>query len=110
MNGAANTPDSASIPAGVYTVPALASLGLTEEQASGAAIKYTVKANDLSGWRASQTHAETVVYSKVLVETGSDRIAGAHVVGHGAEEIIHRFAFAVQHGLTTGDPSDTVHA
>ncbi len=110
VNGTIRTPDYSHIPAAVHTVPALAVVGLSEEEATARGLKFSVKANDLKGWRSSMTHAETAAYSKVLIEDGSDRILGAHLVGHGGEEIIHLFAFAMQHGLTAPQLSDTVFA
>ena len=109
VNGADVTPGYAAVPANVYTVPALASVGLTEEEAAAQGLAFTAKTNDMTGWRSSATHAETVAYSKVLVEDGTDRILGAHLVGHGGEEIIHLFAFASAHGVTAGALADTVY-
>ena len=63
----------------------------------------------MAGWRSSMTHAETVAWSKVLVEDGTGRVIGAHIVGHGAEEIIHLFAMAIRHGLGASDLGDAVY-
>jgi glutathione reductase (NADPH) len=110
LNGDTEVPDYRPIPSAVYTVPALASVGPSEAEARDQGLAFTVKANDLRDWRSSRTHAESVAYSKVLVENGSDRILGAHMVGHGAEESIHVFALAIKHGLTTSDLAETVTA
>jgi glutathione reductase (NADPH) len=110
LNGDTEVPDYRAIPSAVYTIPALASVGLSEAEARERNLDFTVKANDLRDWRSSRTHAESVAYSKVLIETGSDRVLGAQMVGHGAEESIHVFALAIKHGLTTGDLAETVTA
>ena len=110
VDGGDRAPDYSHIPSNVYTVPALATVGLTEAEATEQGLKFAVKANDLAGFRSSKTHAETVAYSKVLIEEGSDRILGTHMVGHGAEEVIHLFAFAIKHGVTAGGLADTVYA
>ena len=110
VEGTETAPDYASIPAAVYTVPALATVGLTEAEAREQGLAFTVKANDLEDWRSSRTYAETVAYSKVLIEEGSGRILGAHLVGHGAEEIIHLFAMAMKHGLGVQALTDSVYA
>jgi glutathione reductase (NADPH) len=39
----------------------------------------------------------------VLIEEGSDRILGAHLLGPGADETINLFAVAVRLGLRAGD-------
>ena len=40
---------------------------------------------------------------KTLVETDTDRILGAHLVGPHAEEVINLFGVAIRYGLTTKD-------
>jgi glutathione reductase (NADPH) len=109
LNGGGKAPDYSPIPANVYTVPVLASVGLTEAEATEQDLAFDVKANDLPDWRSSRTHAETAAYSKVLVEQGSGRILGAHIVGHGGEEIIHLFALAMKHGLGAAALGDLVY-
>ncbi|NKB50457.1 MAG: NAD(P)/FAD-dependent oxidoreductase [Alphaproteobacteria bacterium] len=110
LNGGGQTPSYGHIPANVYTVPALATIGMTEEEAIAAGRKFQVKGGDMSGWRSSMTHAETVSFSKVLVEDDTNAILGAHIVGHGAEEIIHLFAMAMKYDLGTAALTDMVYA
>ncbi len=110
VNGGGQTPSYGHIPANVYTVPALATIGMTEEEATAAGRSFQIKGGDMSGWRSSMTHAETVAYSKVLVEDDTNAILGAHIVGHGAEEIIHLFAMAMKYDLGTAALSDMVYA
>ncbi len=110
VNGGGQTPSYRHIPANVYTVPALATIGMTEEEATAAGRSFQIKGGDMSGWRSSMTHAETVAYSKVLVEDDTNAILGAHIVGHGAEEIIHLFAMAMKYDLGTAALSDMVYA
>ncbi|MCH7807417.1 MAG: hypothetical protein IH995_09835 [Proteobacteria bacterium] len=45
----------------------------------------------------------------MLVEDDSGKILGAHLVGHGAEEVIHLFAFAMKHGITGAELVSTVY-
>lgn len=110
LDGGTDVPDYAHMPANVYTVPALASVGLTEAEAEEKKLKFTAKTNDMTGWRSSRTHAETVAWSKVLVEEDTDRILGAHLVGHGAEETIHLLSFAMKHGVTAKELAAEVYA
>ena len=109
VEGPVAKPDYSSIPSCVFTVPALASVGLTEATArkNGRAIK--VETNDMRDWLLSRTYNETVAWAKVISEEGSGRILGAHMVGHGSEELIHLFAFAMKFGITTSDFRDTVY-
>jgi glutathione reductase (NADPH) len=102
--------DYTGVPACVFTVPAIASVGLSETEAAAQGLDFEAKVNDLASWRSSMTHAETASWSKVLVENGSRRILGAHMFGHGAEEVIHLFAFAIKHGVGADGIGEAVFA
>ena len=110
VEGTPRAPCYAEIPSNVYTVPALASVGLSEAEARTQGLDFEARSNDMTGFRSAQTHAESVAWSKVLIEKGSDRILGAQMVGHGSEEVIHLFAFAIKHGITAAALADTVYA
>lgn len=110
VSGELVEPEYGHIPSSVFTVPAFASVGLTEAEATDTGVVFNIKTNDMETWRSSMTHGETVAFSKVLVEDGSGKILGAHMVGHGAEEIIHLFAFAMKHGITDDELASTVYA
>ncbi len=100
VNGTSEAPDYAAIPSAVYTVPALATVGMTEEQARSARLDFSAKTSDMTGWFSGRTYAETTAWSKVLVETGTNRFLGAHIIGHSGEELVHFFALAMKHGIT----------
>jgi glutathione reductase (NADPH) len=61
-------------------------------------------------WRSAKTYAETAAWSKVLIEEETGRIVGAHIVGHGSEEIIHLFAMAMKHNLPASELASTLYA
>ncbi len=97
-------------PAAVYTVPALATVGLSEEEAASQGLDFEVRTNDMREWRSARTHGESVAWAKVLVEKGSGRILGAHLVGHGAEETIHTFALAIEKAVPAREIAERVYA
>jgi glutathione reductase (NADPH) len=103
-------PEYVSIPSVVFSVPALASVGWTEDAARQQGRDFEVKQNDMREWRSARTYAETTAFAKVLVEKGSGHILGAHLLGHGAVETIHAFAFAIRHGVTADGLRETVYA
>lgn len=109
LNAEMKEPDYHSVPRVVFTVPALASVGLTEQQASDLGLAFTVKLHDMTDWRSSSTHAETKSMAKILVEDDTGRIVGAHLLGHGAQEIIHTFAFAIRYGVDAAELKDFVY-
>jgi glutathione reductase (NADPH) len=47
---------------------------------------------------------------RTLIEAGTDRILGAHLVGPHADEVINLFGVAIRHGLTTKDLKTTMFA
>jgi glutathione reductase (NADPH) len=98
-HGAREPPDYRTIPSCVYTVPALASVGLTQAQAEKQGLKAEVSVNDMRDWFSGETYGETVAWAKVLTEAGSGRILGAQMVGHSGEELIHLFALAMRHDI-----------
>lgn len=110
VHGPEKKPHYAVIPSAVYTVPALSTVGLTEKEAEEAGIKVNVTTTDMSGWFAAKTYAETLAWSKVLVDEQTDEIVGAHVIGHHGEELIHLFALAMRHGITAADLKATLFA
>jgi glutathione reductase (NADPH) len=110
VEGPVVKPDYSSIPSCVYTVPALASVGLTQAKAEELGHKLKIHCNDMSGWLSSRTYNEPVAWAKVIVDEVTDRILGAHIVGHAGEELIHVFALAMKFGITAGAIRDTVYA
>ena len=110
VDGPRHKPEYSGIPSCLYTVPALASVGLTEESAKQKGLKVRVKISDISGWLSAKTYAEHLAWAKVVIDVASDQIVGAHLVGHAGEEIIHLFAFAMKHGITASQMRDTVYS
>jgi glutathione reductase (NADPH) len=110
VEGPVAKPDYASIPSCVYTVPALASVGLTETRAKELGRKFKVHTNDMSDWLSARTYNEPRAWAKVIIEETTDRILGAHIVDHAGEELIHIFSFAMKFGITASDIRDTVYA
>ncbi|MCP4389271.1 MAG: NAD(P)/FAD-dependent oxidoreductase, partial [Gammaproteobacteria bacterium] len=110
VDNAALEPDYSIVPSAVYTVPALASVGLTEPEADQAGLDVDVVTSDMSGWFSARFYAETVAWAKILVEKGSRNIVGVHIVGHHGEELIHLFALAMRHGISADQLGDEMYA
>jgi glutathione reductase (NADPH) len=110
VDGPKHKPDYASIPSCVYTIPALASVGLTEAVAREKGYRVSVRTNDISGWLSAKTYAETTAWAKVIVDEATDRILGAHLVGHSGEDLIHVFALAMRHEITASQLREMIYA
>ena len=110
VEGAAHKPDYTVVPSGIYTVPAMSSVGLTEAQAAEQGLDITIAVSDMTGWFSAKTYAESVAWVKTLVENGSGRIVGAHMIGHHGEDLIHMFAMAMKYGITAAQIKDQIFA
>lgn len=109
-DGPTHSPDYATMATSVYTVPELAAVGLTEVAArqDGAAID--VHVNDMNEWFSARTYAETIAWSKIIVDRASDRILGAHFVGHAGQELVNIFGLAMRFGITARQIREFVYA
>jgi glutathione reductase (NADPH) len=75
-----------AIPSVVFTIPPLAGVGLTEADAGSRGLHFTARLLDTSSWYSSRRLAEATSACKVLVEDGTGRILGAHLLGPHAHE------------------------
>ena len=80
----------------VYSIPPLGAIGMTEEQARAKGLEFAVKQGDTSGWYSARRVAESASMFKVLIEKGSGRLLGAHVLGPEADEFANIFTLAIQ--------------
>lgn len=92
-----------AIPTVVFTIPPMASVGLKEEEAERKGIKFTVREGDTSKWYNSLRINQKYSAYKIIIENGSGRILGAHILGHNAEEVINIFALAMKFGIKAGE-------
>lgn len=92
----------------VFTIPPLARVGLTEEEARKKKIEVDVKQGDTSGWYSARRVAETASAYKVLVDKNSGRIVGAHLLGPEADEFANVFVLAISAGIEAATLKDTL--
>jgi glutathione reductase (NADPH) len=86
----------AGIASAVFTLPPLATVGLTEAAARAAGLKFRTSRQDTSGWFNTRRLGEAVSGFKVLVEEDTGHVIGAHLLGPHADEVINLFALAVR--------------
>jgi len=110
MAGHAGHVNYDAIPNVVYTWPELASVGLSEEEATarGRAV--------VAGWfpftanGRARCLGETDGGVKILADAATDRIVGVHILGPRASDLIAEMALAVEFGASAEDVARTVHA
>jgi glutathione reductase (NADPH) len=103
LKGNEKKPNYLGIPTVVFTIPPLASVGLSETKAREQGLKFQVRKEMTSNWYSSRRLAEMYSGFKVLVEVGTDRILGAHLLGSQAEEVINLFGVAMRSGMRAAD-------
>ena len=103
LKGNQRTPNYSGVPSVVFTVPPLATVGLSEQAAREQGLRVRLSHQKTASWYSSRRVGEAYSGIKVLVEEGSGRILGAHLLGPQAEEVINLFAVAIRSGLTATD-------
>jgi glutathione reductase (NADPH) len=98
------------IPSVVFTLPMLATVGLSEAAAREKGLNFDVKFEKTGGWYSSMRVGAVRTGYKVLVERETGVILGAHLIGPGAEEQINLFAMAMGAGLTANKIKGTIFA
>ena len=94
-------------PKAVFFSPPLASVGLSEEEAAARGradiflARFTPMRHTLSGRKRQSV-------MKLVVEQGSGRVVGAHMLGEDAPEMMQGLAIAVTAGLTKADFDRTI--
>ncbi|NDV61158.1 dihydrolipoyl dehydrogenase [Puniceicoccales bacterium CK1056] len=102
--------DYSRVPNVIYTEPEVASVGLTEQQASDRGIDFkTGKFPLLANGRAIAQDATDGV-AKIITDAKTDRIIGAAIMASGASEIIASIVAHMEYGGSAEDLAGTVHA
>ena len=97
------------VPRCVFTIPEVASVGLTEKQANdqGLEIK-SIKINfSAQNFRALASNKPEGFVKVIVLEDG--RIVGATIVGASASDLISEFALAIKNKMTAEEMSDLVY-
>lgn len=106
------------IPAGIFTLPEIGRVGLTESQARERAEANGEQPNDslkigrfrYAALGKAQATGETTGLCKVIAEASGGRILGVHMLGAHAADLIHEAALAMQVGATVKQVAEMIHA
>jgi glutathione reductase (NADPH) len=110
LGGNRERPNYHGVPSVVFTIPPIASVGLSEKQAHEREFQFRVQRENARDWYTARSVGERTYGYKVLIENGTERILGAHLVGPHADEVINVFALAIRNDLTTRQLEGTVFA
>jgi glutathione reductase (NADPH) len=108
FGGTPTRPDHENVPSAVFSQPPIATVGLTEAEARGRRGDVVVYSSRFRALRHTLTGRDEPTMMKLVVEAGSQRVIGAHMVGPDAPEIVQGVAVAVKMGATKADFDATV--
>ena len=92
--------DHADVPTAVFSDPNVATVGLTEETARRSHAALDVYKASFRALKHTLGPAEERTFMKLVVDAGSQRVLGAHMIGPDAGEVIQGIAIAVKLGAT----------
>lgn len=96
-------PEYGPVPKVVFTIPSLASIGMTEERANEEGIDVQIIHEDQSQSTSVKKVCASCSEYKLIVDKSSNAILGAHLLGPEAAEMINVFAVAIKGGMTAKD-------
>ena len=104
LYGGKPTPvDHSNVPTAVFSEPEVGVIGLTERQARERLARLDVYKTTFRPMKATLSGRDTRSFMKLLVDGGSDRVVGCHIVGPDAAELIQLVGVAVKMGASKAD-------
>jgi glutathione reductase (NADPH) len=95
--------DYDAVPSAVFTTPEIGTVGLTEEEAVARFAHVEIFETSFRPMKATLSGRAEKVYMKVVVDGGSDRVLGVHILGQEASEMAQLVAIAVRMGARKSD-------
>lgn len=96
------------VPGVTFTAPAIATVGLTEEQAKEKGYEVKTSVLPLNAVPRAIVNRETTGVFKLVADAKTMKILGAHVVAENAGEVIYAATLAVKFSLTVEDLRETL--
>ncbi len=101
--------DFSAVPHAVFTIPQVASVGLTEKKAEETGITCRCSTIPMDLVPRAVLAKDTRGLIKMVIDAKTERILGVHIVASLAADMIHEGVLAVKYGMTIDDIIDTVH-
>lgn len=98
------------VPTVAFTIPPLASVGLSEHSAHEQGLRFRVHREITSSWYSSRRIGEDCSGFNLLIEDETDRVLGAHLLGPQADELINVFALAISSNIRASDLREKIFA
>ncbi|MGL4226400.1 MAG: dihydrolipoyl dehydrogenase [Rickettsia sp.] len=110
MAGQAGQVNYNLIPSVIYTYPEVASVGETEEQLKEKGINYKVGKFPFLANSRARAIGSTEGMVKILADSKTDRVLGAHIIGTDAGTLIAELTAYMEFGAAAEDIARTCHA
>ncbi|USZ73636.1 dihydrolipoyl dehydrogenase (plasmid) [Natronosalvus halobius] len=102
--------DARAIPAVVFTDPEIATVGMTEEEATNAGFETVTGRMPLRSSGRALTLDDTDGFVRIVADADHETILGAQLVAPEASELVAELGLAVELGATLTDVAGTIHA
>ena len=102
--------DYTVVPAGIFTMPEIGSVGLREKEAIDLGIAYRVGRFPYRALGKAHTMGEITGLVKIVSDKATDNVLGVHICGAHATDMIHEGALAIRMGTTSNQLGDMIHA
>jgi dihydrolipoamide dehydrogenase len=102
--------DYSTVPWCVFTIPEIARVGMTEEEAKAEGYEIKVGRFPYAASGKALSMRETDGFVKVISDTELGDLLGVHILGAHASDLIHEAAVAIRLGASVVDLAHTIHA
>lgn len=100
VKGNRRTVDYNNIPTAVFSHPNIATVGFTETEAKKQFNQIKIFESDFKALKNTLSGNEERTYMKLIVDSNSDKVLGAHMIGPDAGELVQGIAIAIKAGAT----------
>ena len=109
INGEVGHVDYNLVPGIIYTSPEVAVIGQTEENLKDQGLEYNKGVFPMSANSRAKAIGHTDGMVKILSDKSTDKILGAHMIGHEAGTVIHELSVAMGFGASSEDVARICH-
>ncbi|HZJ03165.1 MAG TPA: dihydrolipoyl dehydrogenase, partial [Thermoleophilia bacterium] len=102
--------DLRAVPSCIYTMPEIASIGLTEDQAKDEGFKPVTGSFRMAGLGKALAIGEDQGYIQIVADEETDRVLGANMMGAHVTDLIHEIGLAIEQELEVKDIINMIHA
>ena len=99
-----------AIPGAIFTMPEIGTVGLSEAEALKKGMEINCFSTNFRTLGKAHAIDEITGFAKMIVEKGSGKVLGVHIIGAHATDLVAEATLAINKGLSAQDIAHTVHA